>query len=153
METALGQLPLKSNAKVLILGAGGMSRACQYAVVNKGYSFQLWTRKGLPNWDDSQSFDVLINATPMVEESQFENFYGKFNQVVDAVVSLEGDTPLVLFAKKNYLPVVSGFELTVTQAARQFELYTGHPLENTWIAEAALFAKTATNQLPWGTQR
>ena len=140
-----------SEKKVLMLGAGGAARAIGYAVKDIGGKLIISNRdpekaKGLAKkldaeflkWESRNDFckgSLLINATsvgfdnpeniPLAEKSLEE-----YNAVMDVVV---GDTNLIQKAKEMGKITIPGIEITVYQAAKQFEIYTGKKLPQGFI--------------------
>jgi 3-dehydroquinate dehydratase/shikimate dehydrogenase len=139
------RLPLK-DARILVVGAGGASRAAvfglvaqgaQVAIVNRthAHAVTLAAEAGAQAIEaerlKSESFDVLLNSTPCgmkgsarplpLEEDQIRA------RIVFEMIYSPQETPLVQLARRRGLPVVTGLEMFVEQGARQFELWTGKP--------------------------
>jgi 3-dehydroquinate dehydratase/shikimate dehydrogenase len=149
-ETASGREEL-SGRKVLILGAGGVARAVGRALVEQDAAVVITNRSRDRGrtlaaeldcqhvlWENrgAESCEVLINCTsvgmyPNMDESPFEpNWLNESTLVFDTIYNPE-QTLLLKSARERGCPVVSGVEMFVRQAARQFELFTGQdaPLE------------------------
>ena len=141
-----------AGARVLIVGAGGVARAAAFGLKNKGAEAFITNRtvekgqtlarqakvKYLKRAEVAkQSFDVIINATPVgmngnrqspLEEKELNTKY-----VFDLVYT-PAETKLTRMALAKGLQVIPGLEMFVQQGARQFEIWTGKPAP---IAEMA----------------
>ncbi len=94
-----------------------------------------------------QSFDVIINATPVgmgngkqspLEEKELNTKY------VFDLVYVPAETRLIKMARAKGIQVIPGLEMFVQQGARQFEIWTGKPAP---IAEMAyVVTKTLERQ-------
>jgi 3-dehydroquinate dehydratase / shikimate dehydrogenase len=139
------RLSLK-DAKVLVLGAGGVARAAVFGLARKGAEVFILNRtpesarklaraakaKTIKREQVAKSnFDVIVNATPIgmhgvkpqsLLESKELNARLVFDLVYNPV-----DTPLIRMAREKGLPVITGVEMFVQQGARQFEIWTGKP--------------------------
>jgi 3-dehydroquinate dehydratase / shikimate dehydrogenase len=136
-----------AGRKVMILGAGGVARAVGWALVDQGAALVITNRTrdrgrtlaselGCQHvlWENrgAASCEVLINCTsvgmfPRLDESPFEEHWmGEATLVFDTIYNPE-QTLLLKMAKERGCPTVSGIEMFVRQAARQFELFTGTP--------------------------
>lgn len=96
----------------------------------------------------NQQADILVNVTPIGmaggSESQALSFPVAMieqAQVAFDVVALPAQTPLIQYAQQRGKKVISGAEVIVLQAVKQFELYTGVRPSEVLIAEAAAFAR------------
>lgn len=136
--------------EVLILGAGGAARAIGFAVKDLGGKVTLTNREierarnlssklnsEVIQWDDRSSFSgyLLINATSvgMADRPEIpidENSLQNYQAVMDAVV---GKTQLMKRAEDFGKISIPGRTMTVYQAARQFELYTGKNLPQSFL--------------------
>jgi 3-dehydroquinate dehydratase / shikimate dehydrogenase len=143
----LGTPQALAGKKVLILGAGGVARAIGMGVMRAGgvlmianrtkaRAHELADRLGclLVQWENRGSFfaDVLINCTsvgmhPNIDETPFaENWLREGMVVFDTIYNPER-TLLVKQARERGCKTITGVEMFVRQAARQFELFTGQP--------------------------
>ncbi|HEX8924310.1 MAG TPA: shikimate dehydrogenase [Terriglobales bacterium] len=133
------------GAKVLVLGAGGAARAAVFGCKARGAEVFITNRTSatavalarkaevtyIKRQDVAKSqFDVIINATPVgmgsskhtpLEEKELNARY-IFDLVYNPV-----ETRLLKMAKAKGLHTISGVEMFVHQAARQFEIWTGKP--------------------------
>jgi len=144
--------------RVLMIGAGGVARAIGYGILKKGARLCIVNRtedKGRMlaadlgcaflrmedvQWDD---VDVLINATsigmsPDIDESPVDGDVLR-NMVVFDTVYNPGETRLLKMAAENGCETVSGVDMFVNQAARQFLLWTGKDCNKERMREAVLW--------------
>jgi len=134
-----------AGARILIVGAGGVARAAAFGLKAKGAEVFLTNRtaekgqtlarqakvKYLKRPDVAkQSFDVIINATPVgmgngkaspLEEKELNTKY-----VFDLVYT-PAETRLTRMARAKGIQVIPGLEMFVQQGARQFEIWSGKP--------------------------
>ncbi len=129
----------------LVLGAGGAGKAVVYGLVRRGASVVVSdgvARQALTlaqrfncrsvDWAarHSVAVDLLFNCTPVgmhpnVDETPFEKHHLRPSMLVfDAVYNPE-NTLLVKEARSRNCTVVTGVDMFVRQACRQFELFTG----------------------------
>jgi 3-dehydroquinate dehydratase/shikimate dehydrogenase len=133
-----------SEAKILVLGAGGAARAAVFGVRERGAHVFILNRtpqtaqklaresgaKSIKRDDlKKMTFDVIINATPVgmangkspLEEKEM-NAKIAFDLVYNPL-----ETKFLQMAKAKGMAVISGLEMFVNQGARQFEIWTGKP--------------------------
>ena len=143
------RLSLK-DARVLVIGAGGVGRAAVFGCREKGAEVFIYNRTtetahklarqagaktvrrdALPKL----SFDVIINATPLgmaglsgknIPAAPLEPVEINARYVFDLVYN-PIETPLLRLARQKGIAVISGVEMFVQQGARQFEIWTGKP--------------------------
>lgn len=131
--------------RVLILGAGGVSRAIAWGMKQRGadvtiasrtydraaaMAHELGTR--VIAWDErhNQTPQLLVNGTPVgmfpdVDESPFnKSAINNFMVVFDTVYNPE-NTMLIKLAREQNAKVITGVDMFVRQAAYQFKLFTG----------------------------
>jgi 3-dehydroquinate dehydratase/shikimate dehydrogenase len=138
------RLPL-SNARILVLGAGGAARAAVFGLKERGAQISILNRS-LPAAQKlarqarvrvvkradlkKLDFDVIINATPVgmgnPHESPLNADEIKAQYVFDMVYD-PAETRLLQLAKERGAQIIPGSEMFVHQAARQFEIWTGKP--------------------------
>jgi len=128
------------NKKILIYGAGGVARACLYALreyrnnvfltnrseekgkkLAQGFGVEFVEKKNLPK------VDLFINATSSSLELEngllvSEDWLKNVSVVFDLMY---GDTLLTMGAKKLGLQTIDAKEMLLYQAIRQFEIFTG----------------------------
>jgi 3-dehydroquinate dehydratase / shikimate dehydrogenase len=138
------RIPLE-GARVLVLGAGGAARAAVFGFRAKGAEVSILNRtpataQNLAKQSDSKvvkrselpklTFDVIFNATPIgmggdkrtpLEENELNTLW-VFDSVYNPI-----ETRLLKLAQSKGLGTISGAEMFVHQAARQFEIWTGKP--------------------------
>jgi 3-dehydroquinate dehydratase/shikimate dehydrogenase len=147
------------DAKILVLGAGGVARSAVFGLKNKGAEVYVTNRtaekgqalarqakaKYVKRADVAKmTFDVIINATPLgmganrqlpLEEKELNT---KF---LFDLVYVPAETKLIKMARAKNIQVISGLEMFVQQGARQFEIWTGKPApiaEMTFVVTKAL---------------
>jgi 3-dehydroquinate dehydratase/shikimate dehydrogenase len=146
---------------VLILGAGGVARAAVAALQNEGAAVtisnrtaeravQLAAELGCKQVDwaarHTVSCDVIINCTPVgmhpdVDDTPLPNSALKSGLTVFDTVYTPENTLLIKDARARGCHVVSGAELFIRQATRQFKVFTGKD------APADLFRKIVKRAL------
>ncbi len=138
------RLPLE-GARVLVLGAGGAARAAVFGFRSKGAEVSILNRtpataQALAKESGSKvvkrselqklSFELIFNATPVgmagdkhtpLEENEL-NALWVFDSVYNPV-----ETRLLKLAQSKGCGTISGAEMFIHQAARQFEIWTGKP--------------------------
>lgn len=149
LETALAALngsTLKGKT-VLIFGAGGAARTLALALLRRGAIVHITSRTDdkshelarelgcvFVEWSARQSSrrDILVNCTPMGmfphqmnEMPVHPSILHESGLVFDTVYNPE-HTRLIREAAGRHCTVVTGVEMFVRQAERQFRLFTGH---------------------------
>lgn len=134
-----------SNARILVLGAGGAARAAVFGLKERGAQISILNRS-LPAAQKlarqarvrvvkraelkKLDFDVIVNATPVgmgnSHESPLNGDEIKAQYVFDMVYD-PAETRLLQLAKERGAQIIAGSEMFVHQAARQFEIWTGKP--------------------------
>jgi 3-dehydroquinate dehydratase/shikimate dehydrogenase len=138
------RMPLQ-GARALVLGAGGAARAAVFGLRAKGADVCILNRTpatalalaklaGAKTVKRSElpklSFDLILNATPVgmgadkhtpLEENEL-NAVWVFDTVYNPL-----ETRLIKLAQSKGMGTISGVEMFVQQAARQFEIWTGKP--------------------------
>jgi 3-dehydroquinate dehydratase/shikimate dehydrogenase len=131
--------------RVLILGAGGVARAVGWATVRGGAAVTVTNRGSsrgkelaaalgcqFVSWENrgTSFFDILVNCTsvgmhPNVDETPLpENLLNEGALVFDTVYNPE-QTMLVRQARERGCRVVTGIEMFVRQAAKQYARFAG----------------------------
>ncbi len=134
-----------ANQKVLILGSGGVARAIAFGLMRADAHVTISARdyrkaEALATELDCKSIDwtaranhechVLINCTPVgmhpnMDESPFDpDWFDKRTIVFDTVYNPE-QTLFIKEARKAGCPTITGIDMFVRQAAKQFRLFTG----------------------------
>jgi 3-dehydroquinate dehydratase / shikimate dehydrogenase len=134
-----------AGARILLVGAGGAGRAAAFGLKAKGAEVLIANRtpekaqklarqskaKYIKRADVAkQSFDVIINATPVgmnngkqtpLEEKELNTKY------LFDLVYVPAETRLIKMARARNIQVIPGLEMFVQQGAHQFEIWTGKP--------------------------
>lgn len=169
LEEKLGVEPLKGK-KVVLIGAGGASRAVAFGVVEKDAKLTILNRNkekaedlaqeinnltmeqsnnvtfnDLSALSEIQSADIVINATPVgmtpnTNETPFPKEFLQKNQTVFDIVYNPKETRLIKDAKEAGCEIVYGYKMLLHQAVAQFELYTGKDAPVEVMEEALLKA-------------
>jgi shikimate dehydrogenase len=147
-QLVLARLDMTRDSRLLILGAGGVARAILWAVRSLGYinivvtnrsteRLRMWAPSpewSILPWDERNSYpaDLIINATPVgmgpdVDEMPISDEAIQLSRAVMDVVVTPFESRLIRTARTLGRTVVCGYEMSLQQAARQFELYTGKP--------------------------
>ena len=133
-----------TNARILVLGAGGAARAAVFGLKDRGAEVFITNRnveKGQKLARQAKAhyikradlkktqFDVIINATPVgmasAKDSPLNADELNTRLVFDMVYHRE--TRLLRMAREKGLQVITGEEMFVQQGARQFEIWTAKP--------------------------
>jgi 3-dehydroquinate dehydratase/shikimate dehydrogenase len=137
--------------RVLILGAGGVARAIATGLLRAGAVVTITNRTKakaaelaqslgcvLAGWENRGAVgtDILINCTsvgmhPKVDETPFQQHWLTEEMTVFDTVYTPERTLLIAQARERGCKTVTGVEMFVRQAARQYEYFTGRsaPLE------------------------
>ena len=158
-KVALETLGVKTNDRVLLLGAGGAAKAILFALKELGVKDIFISNRTLSkaqkiaqknrikaiSWQERNKIDVdvLINATPIgmlpnVHEIPVElNMIQKVKMVMDVIVT-PIESRLIQVAKKMGKKIIAGYEMSLHQAAAQFKIYTGQPAPLNVMRQAVL---------------
>ena len=130
---------------VLILGAGGVSRAIGYGLAQRRASITVTSRNRVASeslakhlncrwidWEDRHTIEpkILINGTPVgmfpdMDETPFQTNKLKGGTLVFDTVYNPEQTLFLKGARATGCPVISGLQMFVRQAAYQYRLFTG----------------------------
>ena len=161
---ALARHEVDKHYSVVVRGSGGMAKAVIAAFRDSGfgnltvlsrnevtgralaekYGFKWLAESAL---EKLPAFDVLVNVTPLGmsggNEGQlsFPESLIKSSRVVFDVIAMPVETPLYELGLKYQKLVITGMEIMASQAAIQFELYTGITLTEDQIKRASLFSR------------
>jgi shikimate dehydrogenase len=161
---ALTDHKVSTSSSVLVRGSGGMAKAVVAAFKDSGFSqltiasrnsqtgnalavkygFTWIPESELATFPPAQ---VIVNVTPLgmsggnegqisFPETLIEN-----SEIVFEVIAMPVETPLVMSARLANKEVITGMEIMASQAAIQFELYTGITLTEDQISRAAAFSR------------
>ncbi len=142
--------PLKKIAdlrgkRALILGAGGAARSAICGLKEEGVRVSVTNRTQAKAEKLAEEFsvdclamdslkepieaDIIVNATkvgmyPKVDDSPLEEKFLSAEHIVFDLVYNPRKTQLLRIAEKKGCTVISGLEMFIYQAAKQFEMYT-----------------------------
>ncbi|MFZ5449723.1 MAG: shikimate dehydrogenase [Thermodesulfobacteriota bacterium] len=159
--TALNAEVSLQGRHVLVLGAGGASRAISFGIINEGGRVTLTDvdqdraaalaehlgaeaipRDGLEGCHAS----ILVNATPVGMAPDIDgiaispDLLDRFEVVMDIVYEPLA-TRLLKEAKSRKIQTIDGFQMFIHQAVAQFQLFTGLEAPAEVMARAAYGAK------------
>jgi 3-dehydroquinate dehydratase / shikimate dehydrogenase len=143
------------NASALVVGNGGAARAAAFALSDAGAKVTIVGRnsdrvralakicgaEGLSREQiNGRKFDAVVHATPLGMFPQtgacfFEDEVP--GEVVFDMVYNPAETELIRRAKAQGKNVISGMEMFIEQAVRQFEVWTGETAPRAAMAKAA----------------
>lgn len=154
LERAVGDITTDkpfAGKTVMILGAGGVSKALAYGAKRRGGEViitsrtldradELAKRVGgrAIEWEQRYNIkaDILINGTPIgmhpnVDETAYERRHLRPSMIVFDTVYNPENTLLIKEARQQGCSIITGVDMFVGQAALQFKLFTGQdaPLE------------------------
>ena len=151
-----GQMPLRGS-RVVILGAGGASRAAAFAVAKAGAEVFVWARRERAARElaraagghvirrvalRNEKFDVLLNATPVGMHPHGDSSpveIGELNcSLVMDLITRPLKTKLLNMAAKKGIRTVSGAEMFVAQGIAQWELWMGSRAPDRAMRKAVL---------------
>ena len=159
---ALASHKVDKNSTVLVRGSGGMAKAVIAAFKNSGFSrLTVISRNEITGraladkygyrWSSDGAelphADVLVNVTPLGmsggNEGQlsFPETSIESSSVVFEVIAMPVETPLVELGRKHGKEIITGIEIMASQAAIQFELYTGIKLSEDQVKRASEFSR------------
>lgn len=167
-EMALKQLGIEKQNRVLLLGAGGVARSIKYALLQLGATDVIVANRtyaraellvdgtgftAIP-WSerDKTEPEVMINATsvgmePNTNRMPVANHLVQSCKALIELVLSPMETVLTTTAIKLGKKVLHGYEVSVHQAAKQFQLYTGvePPMETMMASIKALLQPITVN--------
>jgi 3-dehydroquinate dehydratase / shikimate dehydrogenase len=127
VKAALASVSFEARGKsIVILGAGGAAKAAVAAL--EGAKVEVLSRREVPNASNHRC-DLLINATPigMFPAVDASPLTGPIPaDVVFDMVYNPSITRLLRSAQDQGKTVIQGTTMFLAQAARQFEIWTGH---------------------------
>ena len=149
-----------SKSSVLVVGNGGAARSAAYALVGSGAKVSIVGRNPdrvrslaracgaeslLRDQMNGRKFDALVHATPLGMLPNIEAcfFPGPLPAaLVFDMVYNPLETTLLRHAASQGLTVISGLQMFLEQATRQFEIWTGAPAPRSVMEKAAIEALT-----------
>ena len=146
LDALAGENIAVAGLPVLVLGAGGAARAVVLALGRAGADVTVAARRpdaagaaaalapgaraGALGAADPSGFAVVVNATPLGmsggDPLPVDPQALHADQVVVDLVYHPADTPLLTAARARGAVAVNGLGMLLHQAARSFELWTGH---------------------------
>ena len=151
-----------SKAKILVIGNGGAARGAAFSLVDAGAAVSITARnpdraralakaagaEAVPRelaLQRSRRWDAIVHATPLgmwpqVEECFFEDYIP--GDLVFDMVYKPRETRLLRLAREQGCAVITGVEMFVEQAVRQFEIFTGESAPRALMEKTALEALT-----------
>jgi len=145
-----------AKARVLVVGNGGAARGAIFALLDKGAAVSLTGRNpqrvrslarlcGVEALDRSNlerhHFDVLIHATPLGMQPDTDKCFFPGAMPADVVFDMVYnplETKLLQNAREQGKETIAGLEMFLTQAAAQFEIWTGERAPQAVMREAML---------------
>ncbi|MEW4527865.1 MAG: shikimate dehydrogenase [Maioricimonas sp. JB045] len=141
--------------RVLLLGAGGVSRAIGFALARAGCIVTIANRTKARarelseqldcqyvTWENrgSVASDILVNCTPIgmfpnMDETPFPQHWIRDGMLVFDTIYNPENTLLLKEARERDCTVASGLEMFVRQAAAQFECFTKRPAPIEYMRE------------------
>jgi 3-dehydroquinate dehydratase/shikimate dehydrogenase len=147
-----------SNASVLLIGNGGAARGAAFALADAGVRLSIAGRnpdrvRALAKACDADpltreqaeagNFDALVHATPVGMWPHADEWFFRERvpaQIVFDMVYNPVETLLLKRAREQGRHTISGLEMFIEQAARQFETWTGESAPRAAMERAALEA-------------
>ena len=140
-----GPVPQLSQMSVLVLGAGGVARAIAHSLHREGSQITIASRTEdrtqrlaeevkckAVDWHarHNVTFDVLINCTPVGMHPNVDEAPVHFSVLRPGVIVFDTiynpeTTLLIREARSRGCETITGVDMFVRQAARQFELFVG----------------------------
>ena len=117
-----------AGKRVVILGRGGGAKAAA-AALKDAREVVMLSRQEVPNVAQYPC-DLLINATPigMSPKDDASPVSGSIQaEAVFDMVYNPHNTKLLRTAAEQGITIIHGIKMLVSQAAKQFEIWTGHP--------------------------
>jgi 3-dehydroquinate dehydratase / shikimate dehydrogenase len=154
----LGKKIKLNRSTVLLVGNGGAARGAAFALTDAGAKVAITGRnpdrvrafakmcgvEPLPRDQmNGRKFDALVHATPMGMWPHVNECYFDGDLPADVVFDMVYnplETELIKRAKAQGAAVIPGLEMFLTQAAQQFEIWTGESAPASVMEKAALEA-------------
>lgn len=135
----LAILPLDKLDKVQLLGDGGAAKAASWALDRAGAKEVVISARRLGTLHPVEGATLIVSTLPPDPDLGYARFLDLRRRpaIIDAAYSLDGETPLVAFAKTNGLQAQDGRAMLAEQGARSFCRWTGGDLS---LIRAAMFA-------------
>ena len=154
----LGRKLKLARSTILLVGNGGAARSAAYGLVDKGAKVSIVGRNPdrvrslakacgaeplLREQLNTRKFDAVVHATPLGMYPHTEACFFQDDIPADLVFDMVYnpiETTLTRRATAQGLTVISGLQMFVEQAVRQFEIWTGTTGPRTVMEKAALEA-------------
>lgn len=151
-----------SKSSVLVVGNGGAARSAAYALVGSGAKVAIVGRNPdrvrslaracgaeslLREQLNGRRFDALVHATPLGMFPHPEACFFPDKIPADLVFDMVYnplETTLLRHASEQGSEVISGLQMFIEQASRQFEIWTGAPAPRPVMEKAAMEALSHT---------
>jgi 3-dehydroquinate dehydratase/shikimate dehydrogenase len=145
-----------AKSSVLLVGNGGAARSAAYALVDSGTKVSIVGRNPdrvrslakacgaeplLRDQLEKRKFDAVVHATPLGMSPRIEGCFFPDKIPADLVFDMVYnpiETALVRRATAQGLAVISGLQMFLEQAARQFEIWTGTTAPRSAMEKAAI---------------
>ncbi|WP_235514589.1 shikimate 5-dehydrogenase [Deinococcus sp. Leaf326] len=156
----VGEHRLDPAQTVAVRGSGGMGKAVACALRDGGFTRGTLVARneaagralaGRCGWDWQPApvaADLLVNVTPIgmaggpeADALAFAPDLVAQARTVFDVVALPAETPLILEARAQGRPVITGLEVVALQALEQFVLYTGVRPSPEQVRDAVAYAR------------
>ncbi|MGV3275053.1 shikimate dehydrogenase [Staphylococcus sp. 11261D007BR] len=147
-----------TNARILILGAGGASKGIAYALNQQTKEIVTVANRTMKRFDDWQfdinkqslnevntsmnDFDIIINTTPLGMDTSEESIL-TFDALdstilVSDIVYTPLETEFLRQARLNGNDTFNGLDMFVYQGAKSFQIWTGHEADTATMKETIL---------------
>lgn len=151
-----------SKSSVLVVGNGGAARGAAYALVDSGAKVAIVGRNPdrvrslaracgaeslLRDQLNGRRFDALVHATPLGMFPHPEACFFPDKIPADLVFDMVYnplETTLLRHASQQGSEIISGLQMFIEQASRQFEIWTGAPAPRPVMEKAAMEALSHT---------
>lgn len=148
----LRKLGLSSNARTLLIGAGGSAAAVAYACRSAGFALDIWNRtreraEALADRFDARvkdgspisldGYDLIVNATSGVSDVNLAIEWGGAKHDAVAYDLMYGrTTPFMSAAQMHGLAVIDGTDMLVEQGALSLEGWLGTKVDRSILRQA-----------------
>ena len=117
--------------EVCIIGSGAMMHNFKKVLRSKCYRFTILNKEQADKFEYKNKYNLVINATPVgmnndyFENPEIDKLLNNAKFIIDCPVSINKDTQIIQQAKQNNQLYIDGIMLSLLQASKQFEIYTG----------------------------